>query len=147
MTPYQPRPVLFQGVDAHDGWRIKRYAIHLPGETFDAERFRPVLPLALAALPRPATAPGRPGGAVVITHQGAGVDYLILGWWDRENELPIRVWVRDGAGWRTAQGGESVCVWDLGVLWSEREAWVRHGMKTDGPDLDRWAADIAPGQV
>lgn len=147
MTPYQPRPVLFHGVGTHDGWRIKRYAIHLPGESFRPERFADARPLALAALPRPAAAPGRCGAAVVIEHQGAGADYLVLAWWDRENELPIRVWVRDHANWRLAQGGESVCVWDLAVLWSEREAWLRHGMQTGGPDLDSWAAEIAPVQV
>lgn len=147
MTPYQPRPVLFHGVDAHDGWRIKRYAIHLPDEAFRPERFTVARPLALEALPRPAAAQGRYGAAVVIEHQGACADYLVLGWWDRENELPIRVWVRDGGDWRPARSGESVCVWDLAILWSERQAWVRHGMRTGGPDLDGWAADIAPVQV
>ena len=147
MTPYQPRPVLSHGVDAHDGWRIKRYAIHLPGEIFEPDRFASVLPTALAALPRPAVGPGRPGAALLIEHQGAGADYLILGWWDRENELPLRIWMRDSGAWRPAQGAESICVWDLAVLWSERQAWVRHGMAPSGPDLDGWAADIAPDRV
>lgn len=147
MTPYQPRPVLFHGVDGHDGWRVKRYGIHLPGKAFEPERFASVLPAALAALPRPAAGPGRHGAAVLIEHQGAGIDYLILGWWDRQNELPLRIWVRDSNGWRPAEGAESVCVWDLGVLWSERQAWVRHGMAPNGPDLEGWAADVAPDQV
>ncbi len=38
--------------------------------------------------------------------------------------MPIRVWVRDGDSWRAAANGESVCVWDLRVLWWEREAYV-----------------------
>ena len=54
------------------------------------------------------------------------MDYLILAWWDRENELPIKVFVKGDSdpAWRRARGGESVCVWDLDVLWHEREAYV-----------------------
>lgn len=50
----------------------------------------------------------------------------MLCWWDRENELPIRVFVRqhDGSPWRPAQGSESVCVWDLQVICFERDAYV-----------------------
>ena len=147
MTPYQPRPVLFHGIDAHDGWRIKRYAIHLPGERFQPARFEPAALLAFKSLPQPTSAPGRAGAAILIAHQGAGADYLILGWWDRENELPLRIWVHDGGAWRPAEGAESICIWDLAVLWSERQAWVRHGMAPGGPDLDGWAADIAPDRV
>jgi hypothetical protein len=56
-------------------------------------------------------------------HQGRG-DYLVLGWWDNENELPLRVLVWGESGWREARGSESVCVWDLRILWHERDAYV-----------------------
>lgn len=147
MTPYQPRPILFQGVEVRDGWSVKRYVIHLPGETFAPERFTPAIPLAFETLPHPATAPGRAGAAILIEHQGAGADYLVLAWWDRENELPIRVWVREGGEWRPAEGGESICVWDLDVLWSERQAWVRDMLGTGEPDLQAYLAAIAVSQV
>jgi hypothetical protein len=58
----------------------------------------------------------------------------VLGWWDRDNELPLRVFVRDtadGEGWRAARGSESVCVWDLQVIWAEREAYVATVMGAD----------------
>jgi hypothetical protein len=71
----------------------------------------------------PAVAPGRPGLGFAILHRGRTGDYLILCWWDHENELPTRVWVRDESGWRPARS-ESTCVWDLRVLWWEREAYV-----------------------
>lgn len=68
---------------------------------------------------------GRCGAGFLIEHQGNSLDYLVLGWWDRENELPLRVYVRDaGTPWRAARGGESVCVWDLQVVWAERPAYV-----------------------
>ena len=63
----------------------------------------------------------------VIEHQAIGIDYLVLAWWDRENELPLRIFVRERdaqAAWRTARGGESVCVWDLEVIGAERDAYI-----------------------
>lgn len=62
----------------------------------------------------------------------------MLGWWARENELPLRVVVRypgsDDAQWRLARGEESVCVWDLQVIAHERDAWVATLMS--GADAD-----------
>ena len=70
----------------------------------------------------------RPGVGFAISHQGNGADYAVLGWWDNENELPLRVVVRpqtpDGS-WRPARDGESVCVWDLEVIWFERQSYVQ----------------------
>ncbi len=80
--------------------------------------------MAMAELPQPAQIVGRPGLGFLICHQGRTGDYTILCWWDRENELPIRVFVRDDQGWRPARGSESVCVWDLEVIWHERCAYV-----------------------
>ena len=126
MHPYHPRTIRFHGVRPHGEWRVKLYSI-----TYDAAhplewpRFQAGLELAFGELPRPEWEEGRAGVGFVIAHQGRNADYAVLGWWDRENELPVRVFIRDGAqGWRAARGGESFCVWDLQVLWAEREAYV-----------------------
>lgn len=123
-TPYQPRPLTFLGVECVAGFRLKTYAIRHGDAAFDRDRFAGGWPLATAALPHPAVAAGRPGVGFVVLHQGRTGDYFVLGWWDNENELPLRVFVRGAAGWRPAVGGESVCVWDLRVVWWEREAYV-----------------------
>jgi hypothetical protein len=106
------------------GQRLKCYAIVHPDAPWDAGRFE--AGVLLAARERPAAAPavGRPGLGFLILHQGATGDYAVLGWWDRENELPLRVFVRDGGAWRPAHAGEGVCVWDLEVIWHERCAYV-----------------------
>jgi hypothetical protein len=100
------------------------------------------------ALPEPDPAAGRPGLGILIAHQGLTGDYTVLAWWDSENELPIRVWVRrDGEsdrGWRPAQGGESVCVWDLEILAAERDAWVDTMMSSAGPDPAAYRERVAP---
>ena len=85
---------------------------------------------------------GRASGARVPhrPHRARNVVH-VLRWWDRENELPIRVWVAEQDGgpprWRPAQGSESVCVWDLDVIWHERQASVRTLLaKHPAPDAD-----------
>jgi hypothetical protein len=125
--PYTPRPVAFCGVFVHQEFRLKVYSIVYAGP-FRESDFDAGLRLACAELPQPAVAAGRPGVGFAILHQGNGADYVVLGWWDRENELPLKVFVRpqtaDGT-WRPARGSESVCVWDLEVIWAERQAYVQ----------------------
>jgi hypothetical protein len=127
MHPYQPRSVTFLGIVGRDDWRLKLYAIALDRAAFDEARFRRGLELALDALPTPSRTTSRPGVGFCIQHQGRGADYVVLAWWDRENELPLRVFVKTPADpeWRPARGGESVCVWDLEVIGFERDAYVR----------------------
>ena len=131
---YAPRPITPRGVLRHGDWELKTYGIIYGPVEFDASRFEGGRRMALQALPAAAVAPGRAGVGFIIEHQGRDIDYLVLGWWDRDNELPLRVFVRDaadGEGWRAARGSESVCVWDLQVIWAEREAYVATVMGAD----------------
>ena len=99
--------------------------------------FEEGIALAARALPLPAVATGRPGAAFVVAHAGRSMLYVVLGWWDHENELPLRVWVRpagEEGTWRPAEGSESFCVWDLQVLWFEREAYVATVLAEGHPD-------------
>jgi hypothetical protein len=127
MQTYRPRRIVPLAPLTQGGWFLKRYAITYGDAVFDHARFEGALALALAAVPAPAVTPERPGVGFVIEHQGNAFDYAIVAWWDRENELPLRVFVREqqpGAEWRPGHGSESVCVWDLQVIWAEREAYV-----------------------
>ncbi|HXE57383.1 MAG TPA: hypothetical protein VNK43_05240 [Gemmatimonadales bacterium] len=139
MHPYAPRPIRFHGVRAAADWRIKLYSITHDGSELDWSDFEAGLRLAWAELPQPAVTLERPGLGFLVAHRGRTAHYLVLGWWDRENELPVRVFVRDveeggdPAAWRPARGGESFCVWDLQVLWFEREAYVATLLSPDAP--------------
>lgn len=127
MQPYAPRPIHPDGLLETGGWRLKCYAITLPEAPVDPAAFTSGVELAIRSLPAPAVADGRPGIGIMIAHEGRGVRYVVLAWWDRENELPVRVFVApadEGGVWRPARDGESFCVWDLQVLWFEREAYV-----------------------
>jgi len=125
-VPFSQRACTFDGLHDHNSWRIKLYSVLYGEEPASGDTFTDGEELALAALPCPAISSGRPGLAVLIRHQGRGMNYVVLFWWDRENELPIHVFVDKGKGWRTAEGSESVCVWDLEIIWAERNAYVDH---------------------
>lgn len=143
MKPFAPRPLAFHGRHEQSGWGVKLYSVLHGDGPLDWPGFRPALGEAVASLPVPDEAAGRPGLAFAIAHQGATGDYLVLGWWNRENELPFVIRVRRSRdeAWRPATADESVCVWDLEILWHERQAWVRHMLAHRGPDRDAWWAD------
>lgn len=139
MIPYAPRSIQLVDPIRHNGWELKRYAVRYGSGSVDHERFASGREIALGELPSPAANSQRIGAGFLIEHQGNGADYLILCWWDRENEMPIRVFLRsddEHTGWRPARGGESVCVWDLQILWGERQAYVATVLAGTTPDRD-----------
>jgi hypothetical protein len=126
--PYIARPIRFAGLVEPHGYRLKHYVILYGGKPFREVEFDTGLRLAFESLPQPAITDMRPGVGFAISHQGNGADYAVLGWWDNENELPLRVFVHPqtpAGSWRPAEDGESVCVWDLEVIWFERQAFVQ----------------------
>lgn len=130
-APYAPRKCSFLGWFAASGWRLKLYAIAAEGKRVDPERFgadgdAPPMTSLIDALPPPDFDKGTPGVGFAILHEGTSARYLVGGWWINQNELASRVWVDlgDGAGWIQAHELFSFCVWDLEVIWHERNAYV-----------------------
>lgn len=149
MTPFKvsesfsERPTFFDGVVEHEGWRLKHYTVLYHGRQKDPEQFAKGEALALASLPSPPVTEHRPGVGILIHHHGKGMDYVVLCWWDRENEFPIRLWVDEGEGWREGKQPESICVWDLSIIWAEREAYVTHVLeKANAPDITSYLTTI-----
>ena len=142
--PFRARATRPAGVLQIGDWRLKAYGIAHRGPPDELDAFEDVHPILFDALPDPARAPGRPGVGVVILHRGRGQDYAVLGWWDRDNELPLRVWVReeDQGEWRAAEGPESVCVWDLHVISHERNSFVTRVLaRAEAPDITGYLGD------
>lgn len=128
LRPYAARPIRPLLPFEQRGYTLKRYWIDLQSAaTPDPADWSEAIELAVEALP-PIEAAAHAGLGFMILHRGRGADYLVLAWWARENELPLRVIVRypdtDDAKWRPARGEESVCVWDLQVIAHERDAYV-----------------------
>jgi hypothetical protein len=140
---YAPRPLLPLPMATRRGFTLRRWWIDLQGAAApDAADWAPAEALAEAALPALREA-GCPGVGFLILHRGRGADYLVLGWWARENELPLRVFVRTpgtpDAAWRTARGDESVCVWDLEVIARERAIYLSSYLAGLAPEAARAA--------
>lgn len=129
--PYLPRATGWHGVREHAGHHLKVYSVRYGDAAFELDDYVDGVDLALSSLPRPDPRNGRPGLGFVVVHRGRGMDYVVLGWWDRENELPIRVFVREEGPWRPARGGESFCVWDLEIIGHERDAYVETVLDED----------------
>lgn len=145
---YAPRPLLPLPLATRRGFLLRRWWIDLQRAPLPAAAdWTPAEALAEAALPATRQA-GCPGVGFLILHRGRGADYLVLGWWARENELPLRVFVRypgtADAAWRAARGEESVCVWDLEVIARERAAYLSSYLAGLAPEAAR-AAWLAAG--
>lgn len=122
--PYAPRPGASHGVLRRAGHRLKLYSIRRGEAPMDLDGYREGIELALSVVPRARPESGRPGLGFMIAHRGRAMDYLVLAWWDRENELPVRVFVRGDGPWREAAEDQSFCVWDLEIIARERDAYV-----------------------
>jgi len=143
--PYQPRRLTFLGVESIADFRVKVYSIQFGNGPFDRERFAGAWKLAASALPSPAATAVRPGVGFAILHQGRTGDYFVLCYWDNENELPTRVFVRDSNGWRPASDAESFCVWDLHVMWGERERYIATVLSGRNDGVPSYLAEFMEG--
>ena len=82
--------------------------------------------------------------AFAIFHDGAGMAYLVLAWWGNDNELFTSVSVQTPDGWLESPSQYSFCVYDLEVIWHERNAFVQH-VYCAQPHLERYrAARLSP---
>jgi hypothetical protein len=139
-NPYTPRTIRPRDPIRHHDWRLKSYDVLFNTDPIDESTYAHGISLALQSLPTPAVTDRRPGVGFLIRHHGRTVHYIVLSWWDNENELLQRVFVRtfdEGAAWLNITGQGSFCVWDAQIIWHEREAYVRHVL-AEAPDLDAY---------
>jgi hypothetical protein len=122
---YTPRTIAYNGILLFNDWRLKHYSISR-GEQYGAETdWSGAIAQLLSFLPTPANTNDRPGIGFLIIHAGVDALYAVLAFWDRENELSVRICVREPTGaWRMSRDSESFCVWDLEVFWHERNAYI-----------------------
>ena len=72
-------------------------------------------------------------GFVILHRCGDGFYFLLACTWAGNNELWETVWAKDGVGRRrlpplaaSARGHHpTFCVWELGAVWHEQQAWSR----------------------
>lgn len=143
MKPYVERAVRFLGVWEVDGWRLKMYGIsavsNRPPDALVTEAKR----IARDRLPSPPVTNDRYGIGVLIVHEGADGQYVLVDWWTGENMLQHHLYAAAPgavAGFEyISPTGLCVCVWELEVLYFERRGWIDAVLSNPGgPDFDRY---------
>ena len=144
--PYRDRAIRPLGVRAVEGWRLKVYGIAPFGRTLHLPVYEDGFAVAARVLPQPPVTPHRAGVGFATFHEGKGVHYLSLGWWDRESELFSRLMVRGAEEddlWVWTQEHETAGVWELQVIAFEREAWVDAVLSRPlAPDIDGYLRQV-----
>lgn len=118
---FRPRAIESRS-DWLDADGLKLYTISATGGAVSHADFLP----RLTEMKRTRAVPWAETPAFAIFHAGASLPYLVLCWWGNDNELFTAVSVRTAAGWVEDAAKFSFCVWDLEVMWHERNAFIRH---------------------
>ena len=136
-----------------DDWRLKVYAINVEGRSVDPALVEVARLAAQDILPQPGISPPhRYGLGFMIVHAAIDADFVVIGWWGVQNELFLRVLTAPpghAQQLRQHSNMESsiACIWDLAVIWSEREAWTKYVMRAEGPDIEGYLGATHSGQV
>jgi len=142
---YLPRSIRFLSLEDISGWRVKLYGIRDRGDEPERGLIDIARDLASRALPQPSVAPARLGCALVIVHQAAAFNQILVDWWEEENELRHHVFKASPHAptefHDITATGEAFCVWELRILAHEREAWIRHALRPSSPDVAAYLND------
>jgi hypothetical protein len=127
-------------------WRLKLYGLARPEQGVRPELAETTLALAAECLP-PVDAEHH-GAAFAIAHDARWPIALIY-WWQGQNELHSRIYVGSEPTDLSPAGPTAFgCVWELGVVETERRAWIEEVIgNPDGPDLDAYMARRFEGMV
>lgn len=92
-------------------------------------------------------------GFVVLHRCGEGFYFLLLSTWRHGNELWETVYAKDGQADfalfpRDSAHKPTFCVWELGAVWHEQQAWSRY-LRSGRDEAARraWLADACEGPV
>ena len=131
---YQTRSIRFLGLEKHEEWTIKVYSISSKNEYADQN----LITTAKANLPQwleKASINSLPNYqvATLIIHEGREACFAIVSWWVDENMLQLFAYSSSAANPHQFQlisdKGVVSCVWEMAILWFERNAWVEEVLK------------------
>lgn len=147
LQPYAPRPVRYLGLLHCDGWRIKTYSISVKSERVSEGAVALVESLLPTWLANNTAYPlDTYRIASLILHDGREGCFAILSWWIDSNMLQAQVHLATDAARRDfrlfSDRGIFTCIWEMAVLWFERNAWVEHVLAhpEDPQGIDRYLA-------
>ncbi len=147
-TEYKKRPVRFIELCETGEWKIKIYSISVLNERVSPEAILQVKELIPGWLENSSIHElDNYKIATVIVHEGKEGIFALINWWVGENMLQHYVYF---AGYDKpydfklfSDKGISYCVWELAVIWHERNAWVKHVLKKEGkPDFEAYLSSV-----
>ena len=94
-------------------------------------------------------------GFVILHRCGESFYFLLIATWRNDNELWETVWAKNGGGETTfrpwpLEGAHrpTFCVWELGAVWHEQQAWSRFLCSTRGATArEAYLRDTFEGEV
>lgn len=140
--PYKTRPIRFIELWQEAAWKLKVYGI-----AYQRPLPRPELIEAAKRVARPYFLPANGhthyGVGFLGVHDGRGANFVFVDYWADENELHHHVYVSPSDKPELLEyvtpTGLVACVWDLRVMWFEREAWVETVLANPtGPDIEKY---------
>ncbi|MFM9984263.1 MAG: hypothetical protein ACKVOK_03475 [Flavobacteriales bacterium] len=130
LPPYKPRSIRFLGIEKHDAWSVKVYSISNRREYISSDTLKEIrahIPLWFE-LARKQTEHTY-AVATLIAHEGREGNFAILSWWTEENMLRLYAYLakteNTGKYELISDKGIVTCIWEMAVLWFERNAWVK----------------------
>lgn len=153
MTQYQERAVRFLGISICQRWKIKLYSISVHQEVVDTRWVNRAMRLLPKWLENSTNFPLETYRmATLILHEGREGCFAIVSWWVDENMLQLHVYQSlyngDEEFRLISDQGLVSCVWEMAILWHERNAWVTHVLqKADSPDFDGYMSDVLNGKI
>lgn len=144
-STYIPRPIRFVELYTIGDWKIKMYSISIHGEIVSPKNIQLAKYNLESWLDKSTIYElEKYNVATLILHEGKEGCFVIINWWIDENMLQHFVYLLDHNGdFRLfSDHGIITCVWELAVLWHERNSWVTHVlMKNEVPDLEAYLHD------
>ena len=143
---YRPRPIRFLSLSHLKGWGLKIYGVSYHGERPKIDLIQDAWTLITDVIEHQRTRRRNANyykAAFVIIHEARGCEFVSICWWEDENVLHQRQFMRTSKHqqWITGAGLDTIiaCIWDIRVMAFERDAWVASVLSNpDGPDLNAY---------
>ena len=145
MEKFKKRAVKYLGISEFGDWKFKLYSLK-----YDESRATPEIEnIVRATLPdwikeksQINDFPNYKIGTVMI-HEAMDSILVVVNWWIYENVIQGHVYTADYAHPNKftdlSNKGLQFCVWEMNILWHERNLWVEHILKkADKPDWDSY---------
>jgi hypothetical protein len=139
--PYQTRYLFDQGLKRIGDWRLKQYGIRMDknGEALDWSKLDQLWP------EWSQSAQDHYHIGFVIWHQASDGNWILCNWWTGGEMLHTQTYhlaTIDSQPVARPEYGSMACVWELPVIWHERQSWIRHVLQqAQRPQMEAYLVD------